>query len=77
MYRARPARFAENLHRAVADDLICVHIGRGAGAGLEDVYDEFRIQRAVHHLLRCLINCGGTNVVQQAEFHGSPLPPFA
>ena len=45
---------AHDLGGPVGDDLVGVHIGRGAGAGLEDVEDEVVIKLAVDDLLGSL-----------------------
>ena len=47
---------AHNLGGAVGDDLVGVHISRGAGAGLEDIEDEMVIKFAVDDLLGGLDN---------------------
>ena len=47
-----PTLAAEQLVRAVGDDLVGVHVGRGAGAGLEDVDHELVVELAVGDLVR-------------------------
>ncbi len=47
---------AEKLYRAVGDHFIGVHVGRGARAGLVDVQDEMRVELAVDHVLRGLLD---------------------
>ena len=42
---------AEQFQRAVGDDLVGVHVGRGAGAALDDVDDELVVQFAAGDFL--------------------------
>ncbi len=48
IFRANLA--SKELNGAVRDDLVGVHVGGSARAGLEDVEHEVLVQRAVHHL---------------------------
>src|SRR5713226_158651 len=54
MHLARAARAAQQFAGAVGNDLICVHIGRGAGAGLKYIEHKVTVEFAVNHFLRCL-----------------------
>ena len=47
---------AENLRRAIGDDLVCVHVGGRAGASLEDIEHEMVVMLAVHDFLRGRFN---------------------
>ena len=59
---------AHQLDGAVGDDLIGVHVGRGAGAGLENVQHEFAVPLSIGHFLRCLGNDAGQLQRQAAQF---------
>jgi hypothetical protein len=50
--RLRADHAAGDLDRAVGDHLVGIHVGLGAGAGLEHDQREFAIPFAVDHLLR-------------------------
>ena len=58
---------AEHLDCAVGDHLVGVHVGRGAGAGLEDVDDELVVVPAVGYLGRGLADGVGEVLVEQTE----------
>ncbi len=50
---------AEQFDGAIGDDLVGVHVGRGAGAGLENIEHKFRVPFAVGDFLRGLDDGGG------------------
>src|SRR5271167_1341426 len=56
MHLARAARATQQFAGTVGDYLICVHIGRGARAGLKYIEDKLVVEFAVNHLLRCSHN---------------------
>ncbi len=58
---------AQQLRSAVGDDLIGVHVGGSAGAGLEDIDDELIVQLTVGHLARGLPDRRGDLGVQEAQ----------
>ena len=62
-----PRGAAEDLERSVGDDLVGVHVGRGAGAALDQVDDELVVQRAAADLLAGRDDRRGARVVEQAE----------
>ena len=47
---------AHQLERAVGDHLVGVHVGRGAGAALEDVEPELVVELSVDELLAGLLD---------------------
>src|SRR5437867_1171616 len=51
----------------VGDDLVGVHVGRGPGAGLENIHDELRIELAINHFLGGFLDWGGKLSREQAE----------
>ena len=68
--RSRSALAAEQLDRPVGDDLVGVHVRRGAAAGLEDVDDELAVERAVDDVLRGADDRAGEVLVEQPELAG-------
>ena len=42
---------AEQFNGAIGDDLVGIHIRRGAGAGLENIQDKFAVPFSIGHLL--------------------------
>jgi len=50
---------AEQFPGAIGDDLVGVHVGRSAGAGLENIQDELAVPLAINDLLGRLDNGGG------------------
>ena len=54
MNRFVAAFAAEHFDGAIGDDLVGVHVGRGAGAGLENIHDELVVPLAVNDFLRGL-----------------------
>src|SRR5436190_293273 len=52
---------------AVGDDFVGVHVGRGAGAGLENVHREMRIELAVADLLGGFLDRFGDVPWKEAE----------
>ncbi len=58
---------AQDLGRAVGDDLVGVHVGRGPGTGLEDVDDEVRVESAVHDFAGGLFDGVGNVLFKPAE----------
>ncbi len=59
---------AEQFDGAIGDDLVGVHVGRGAGAGLENIQDEFAVPFAVDHLLGGLDDGVGQFGFEAAQF---------
>ena len=57
----------KNLVGAAGDHLIGVHVGRGAGAGLEDIDHELVVQLSLHHLLGSLHDGLGALFVEVAQ----------
>ena len=53
---------AENLRSPIRNDLIDVHVRRGAGARLKDIYWKVLIQAPVRHLLGCCLNRGSDDI---------------
>ena len=58
---------AENLRSPIRNDLIDVHVRRGAGARLKDIYWKVLIQAPVRHLLGCCLNRGSDLRVQKSQ----------
>src|SRR5260370_10420487 len=58
---------AENFYSAVGDDFVGIHVEADAGAGLEDVHDEFVVPAALLDILRGLNNCVGDFFIYQTE----------
>src|ERR1700758_2636665 len=56
MNRFVAAFAAEDFDGAIGDHFVGVHVGRGAGTGLENVHHELRVPFAVDHLLRRLLD---------------------
>jgi hypothetical protein len=63
--RPAPHFAAQQLDSAVGDDLVGVHIGRGAGAGLEDIDRELVVPSSCDHLVAGLCNGVGQSLIQQ------------
>ena len=68
---------AQQFSRPVGDDFVDIHVGRGAGACLEDVHGELIVQLPVDHLLRGPLDRLGDLGVQELQFRvdarGGPL----
>lgn len=58
---------AEPLGRERRDDLVGVHVGRGAGPGLEDVDGEVRVPVPAGHLVGCLLDRLRDVLVEHAQ----------
>src|SRR5881296_3865134 len=58
---------AEQLEGAVRDHLVGVHVGRGAGAGLEDVDHELAVELPLRHLRRSAADGVGKPLVEEPE----------
>ena len=65
--RVLAARAAEDLRRAVGEDLVRVHVVRGAGAGLIDVDDELIAQLPGEHVVGRTDDGGGDLRRQPSE----------
>ena len=63
----RPDIAAQDFDRAIGDDFIGVHIGAGAGAGLENVHREMSIVTTGRHRIACLDDGISLGLVQHAE----------
>src|SRR5208337_1358305 len=62
------AMAAEQFHGAIGDDLVGIHVGRSAGAGLENIQDKFAVPFAVDDLLGGLNDGGGQFGFEGAQF---------
>ena len=60
-------RRAEKLGGAIGDHLVGVHVGAGAGAGLEDVDHEVLVEASLDDLLGGFHNRHGRLLLEQAE----------
>ncbi len=49
----------EQFNGAIGDDLVGIHVGRSAGAGLENIQDKFAVPFSVRHFLGGLDDGGG------------------
>ena len=58
---------AQNLNRAVRDDLVRVHVGLSARPGLPNDQRKVIVKFAVDHLLGGLLDCGGQPCVKIAK----------
>ena len=61
------ARAAQQLSRAVGDDLVGVHVEADAGARLENIDYEFLVPSALLDFLRGFDDCVGGLLVDQAQ----------
>src|SRR6516165_2344312 len=57
MYGLVPTASTKQFHRAIGDYLIGIHVGRGTGAGLENVHYELSVPFAFDDLLSGLLDC--------------------
>ena len=62
------ALVAEQLQRAIGDDLVGIHVGGGAGAALNHVDDELVVQFSVADFLAGGDDGIGARLIEQSEF---------
>src|SRR5688500_5878726 len=67
MDRLGADRAAADLHRAIGDDLVRVHVGRCAAAGLKDVEFEMSVEFTRDDLIRGLYYVFGDFVIEQTQ----------